>query len=425
MLSRSVKSLLAVPLLAWLAACPLAAQDWIVPDLQHLQRLDLRDLGYTLVNEIPSNSSAITSLLTAADGKIYGGTSGDEAYLFVFDPKINKVRHLGRIKGQQAIHHSLVQDREGYLYFGTGLNPFAPVQLSKGELGDFVDRTLWKDIQNHFKDYPGGHLFRYSPKESDKEVKLPDMECDVLDLGIPAANNSVYAMTISPEGKTIYGVTYPDGFFFTYDIAAKVFKTVGRIDSLKAYHGPERDWRSLPRALVCDDSGRVFTSGLGGNLFYFDPSAGKLVRTEMRVPGDRYPGQSIDYAVVENFARACDGTIYGGSSDGYLFAFCPDKMELRNLGKLRSNRRLRALTVGLDGRVYMMAGERTSTRPNQMFRYDPARACFDNLGVLIVDRSPYYYWRGYQFDCMVTGADGTLFLGESERQSHLFFYIPE
>ena len=76
------------------------------------------------MNEITANSSAVTSLLTSSDGKIYGGTSGEEAYLFIFDPVINKVRHLGKIDGQEGIHHSLVEDENGYIYIGTGKNIF-------------------------------------------------------------------------------------------------------------------------------------------------------------------------------------------------------------------------------------------------------------------------------------------------------------
>ena len=47
-----------------------------------------------------------------------------------------------------------------------------------------------------------------------------------------------------------------------------------------------------------------------------------------------------------------------------------------------------------------------------------------HLGVIAVDRSPYYSWRGYQFDSMATGTDGTVYIGESERRSHLFLYLP-
>ncbi len=73
-----------------------------------------------------------------------------------------------------------------------------------------------------------------------------------------------------------------------------------------------------------------------------------------------------------------------------------------------------------------MAGERpeTSSSPCQLYSFDPVQGEFRTLGLLIADRSPHYYWRGYQFDSMTTGPDGTIYLGESERRSHLFLYIP-
>lgn len=189
-------------------------QDWAKPLIKNLHRIDLRDLGYQQVNEIPANSSAITSLLTSKDGKIYGATSGDDAYLFVFDPAINKVKHLGKIKGPGGIHHALVQDTAGLIYIGGGKNVFEDITISHGGTGEeFIDKTLWLDIKNQYRDYEGGHLYRYNPSVSDDIVKLADMECDVLDLGIPVPNNSIYALTINPGRAEIYGLTYPDGHF--------------------------------------------------------------------------------------------------------------------------------------------------------------------------------------------------------------------
>ena len=62
------------------------------------------------------------------------------------------------------------------------------------------------------------------------------------------------------------------------------------------------------------------------------------------------------------------------------------------------------------------AGVTVARTADELIRYH------DKL--LIVDRSPYYYWRGYQFDAMVVGLEGTLYLGESERRSHLFLFLP-
>ena len=401
------------------------SQDWAKTLIKNQQRVDLRDLGYPLVNEIPVNSRAITSLITSSKGIIYGGTSGEEAYLLLFEPAINKVRHLGKIPGHTGIHHSLVEDKDGNIYIGTGKDMFEDVTLSKwGEGNDKLDVTLWKDIKNHYRSYPGGRLYSYKPS-SNGNVKLPDMEAEVEDLGMALANNSIYALTINPAGDEIYGLTYPDGHFFIYNIGRKKFTDLGEVDSKKVFHGPERHWRTLPRALVCDNEGKVYMSATNGHLKYYDPGSGKLVATSTAVPGDYYYMQFFqDYTAVEYFAKDANGLIYGGTTDGYLFSFDPKSMDLKNLGKVRESRRLRCLTVGKNGKVYMMAGERSTTRPCQFYSYNPDGGGFETHGLLIADRSPYYYWRGQQFDCMTTGLDGTIFIGESERKAHLFLYVP-
>jgi hypothetical protein len=403
------------------------SQDWAKTNIKELQRVDLRDLGYPFVNEIPENNSAITSLITARNGLIYGGTSGEECYLFMFDPAINKVRHLGKITGQEGIHHALVEDKNGFIYVGTGKNMFEEIPLSKGGIGpeETIDKSLWDDVQAHFRDYPGGHLYRYTPNLSNQKVKLPDMPCELEDLGIPLVRNSIYTLAINPSAGEIYGITYPDGHFFVYGIDSKKFTDLGTVDDKIVFHGPERYWRSLPRALICDLSGKVFFSGTGGMIRYYDPAAGKLISTDLKIPGDYYYLQFFeDYTVVDYFTMDPKGMIYGGTSDGYLFSLDPIAMKVINLGKMRASRRLRCLSVGPDGKIYIMAGERSSSRPCQFYSYDPLTGGYNDLGLLIVDRSPYYYWRGQQFDAMTTGKDGTIYIGESERRSHLFLYIP-
>jgi outer membrane protein assembly factor BamB len=431
--------------------------------IKNRQRVDLRNLGYPLVNEIPANSCYITSLLTAKNGIIYGATSGEQAYLFMFDPKMNKIRHLGKIAGATGVHHSLTEDKDGNLYIGTGknildefeLSKYGPrydqkdlmnwpdvetdfkehysdhvlyeMKLSQGLMGyQYVDLILWNDIKNHFQDYPGGHLYRYNPKESNKIVKLTDMQCELEDLGIPVPKNSIYALAVSPNGDAIYGLTYPDGHFFIYDITAKKFTDLGPLDDEVTFHGPERNWRSLPRALVCDEDGKVYTSGNNGELVYYCPKSGKIEKTGLLIPTDEYRAHPyIDYAVVEYFAKDSSGLIYGGSCDGYLFSFDPKKKQLINLGKPRAARRIRCLGVAKDGKVYMMAGERKPNKPCQLYTYDPNTAGYKNIGILQVDRSPYYMHQGYQFDAMTLGNDGTIFFGESDRRGTLFMYIPE
>jgi outer membrane protein assembly factor BamB len=428
-----------------LAQGSISAQDWALSNIQNLQRVDIRELGYPQINEVPENSSAITSLLTASSGKIYGGTTGENAYMFLFDPATNKAHHLGKLGDQRTIHHALVEDKNGFIYIGTGgVNMYESIELSDGGTGEyekdrFINPSLWEDIKRHFAGVPGGHLYRYDPNASERaapvqgifaadySVKFVGDECNAVDLGMPLQNNMIYAMTISPKGDEIYMLTYPDGHFIVYDIDEQKFEDKGEIDKEVVFHGPERHWRSLPRALVCDDSGRVFTSGTGGAIVYYDPAIDNIVTTSLTIPGEQYPiHRTSDFPVVEYFTRDNKGLIYGGTSDGYLFSLDPATLKLVNLGKARSAKRLRALSVAKNGKVYFIAGERPETSPNpcQFYSYDPETGGFETLGLLVVDRSPHYYWRGYQFDSMTLGLDGTIYLGESERRSHLFLYIP-
>ncbi len=403
------------------------SQDWAVTNIHDLQRVDLRDLGYPEANEIPENSSAITSLITSRSGLIYGATTGDESWLFLFDPSINKVRHLGRIPGQESVYHALAEDSQGFVYIGTGPDIFREFDLSKGGIGPekTFDITLWEDIKNHFSTYKGGHLYRYSPDESNRKVKTGDMPCELEDLGIPVPSNSICALTASPEGDRIYGLTYPDGHFIIYSVQAKKITDLGPIDEKIVFHGPERYVRSLSRDLICDNTGKVYFSSTSGSLEFYNPETEKIESTGCKIPGDYYYLQFFgDYDVIEYLAKGASGIIYGGTSDGYLFSFDPASSKIFNLGKVRASRRLRCLTVGLNGKVYLMAGERSASRPCQFYSYDPTSGGYGDLGLLIADRSPYYYWRGQQFDAMTTGKDGTIYLGESERRSHLFLYIP-
>jgi hypothetical protein len=398
-------------------------QHWVNPDFP-THRLDLRDLGYPEVNQVPANSSAITSLLAASNGRIYGGTTGEEAYLLVYDPSINKVRHLGRVPGEHGIHHALVEGADGALYFGTGRNVFGEVPLSRttkpGSNG--VAATLWDDVKRPYASYAGGHLFRYDPRKSDGQVLFPQDRCPAEDLGVPVANNGIYAMAIDAETAVIYGVTYPDGRLFAYDIAQKKFRDLGDIDGTVFFHGPEREWRSLPRALVIGPAHRLYTSGANGDLVYYDPEDNKIHSTGQRIPGEYYPVQAYTgHPVAEAFVKGPKGLIYGATSDGFLFSFDASGGRLTNLGKPRVSRRVRALGISR-GLVYVVAGERIE--PCRLFSYDPSGGGFRDLGILAVDRSPYYSWRGYQFDSMATAQDGTVYIGESERRSHLFLYLP-
>ncbi len=410
-----------------LIACAVFAQQWVNPHFD-THRLDYRDLGYPTQNLIPADNSRITALLAHSNGFIYGATSGrTQSYLFFYNRYINKVRPLGRIANAQGIHHTLLEGTGGEIFIGSGLNVLAPVKLTRdfpvSALG--IEKQLWKDITAVYAEFEGGHIYRYNPKTGDAKPYTSEDQCPVEDLGIPAPKNTIYAMTFNPDKTRIYGLTYPDAHLFVFDLASRQTKDLGEILEHKVYSGPERHWRSVPRALYCDPAtGNVYTSGDNGILLRYRPGAETLELTQMRLPGEYWEGlSSFDYPVVESFETDSHGNVHAGTNDGYLIRLDLKNEETIVLGKPRVMRRLRAMKISRDGTVYMISGE--FERSCKLHTYDlhGARG-FSELGPFAVDRSPYYSRRAYQFDAMAIGPDGAVFCGESDRGGKLFIYMP-
>jgi hypothetical protein len=402
------------------------AQKWVNPNFE-THRLDYRDLGYPAATEIPADDAPIASLLAHSNGKVYGATSGKQSYFFVYDYLTNKVYPLGQIPGSKGVHHSLIEGKGGLIYIGTGLNELALINLTKDiPYGRrTIEDQLWTDIKNKYKGFDGGHLFVYDPSKSDGEVYLNENIAIVVDLGIPVPANSIYSLAINKSRDKIYGISYPDCVFFEYDLKTKTFKNHGAWMTMKSYSGPERSWRSVPRSLICLEDGRVLSSGDGGQIIYFDPSKGDLTTSNMRLPGEYWITQNYNgFPVVEQLIPGPDGFVFGSTSDGFIFKIdiASDKMSV--IGKPRVERRVRALTMGNDKKLYMICGEKDNIC--RMFSYDISDedGGFLDYGVLGVDRSPYYARLGYQFDAMCTAKDGTIFIGESDRRAKLFFFIP-
>ena len=407
--------------LLFLLPCPTFAQKWINPNFD-AHRLDYRTLGYPDVSEIEADNAPITALLTAKDGRVYGATSGKTAsYLFVYDRAINKVHPLGRIGDAKGVYHTLVQAEDGTILIGGGLSMLAPVPLTQEFPGGFraIEKQLWKDIAAPYQDYPGGHLYRYDPAK-DTATRLPSEPCPLEDLGIPAPHNTVYALL--SNGGSIYGISYPDALFFVFNLATMKSVTFPLLER-KAYSGPERQWRSVPRAL-CSSFWGVCTSGDDGRIVYFDASAGKLVRTAMQIPGEYWEAWNYNgYPVIEQWIAGPKGRIFGTTSDGYLFEMRQDTGQIINLGKPRVQRRVRAATLGPGDQLYLVCGEFQDIC--KLISYDTKGLNgFRDWGALTVDRSPFYAKRATQFDAMATGPDGTIFIGESDRRACLFLFLP-
>jgi hypothetical protein len=406
---------------------PLAAQQWVNPHFE-THRMDYRDLGYPAQNLIEADNSMICALLTHSNGFVYGATSGKtQSYLFFYNRFINKVRPLGKIGKDNGVHHTLLEGKNGQIYIGTGRSIYEFVKLTKEfpiEI-EGIEKQLWKDIKAHFEGYEGGHIFRYDPETGDK-VRYTNIDvCPLEDLGIPVEGNSVYAMCLNRDSSKIYGLSYPDANFFIFDLDTRTTINLGDIFTHKVYGGPERHWRSVPRALYCHpETGHIYTSGDNGFLLRYRPESGELELTWMRLPGEYWEGlKSWDFPIIEQFVETRDRRLFASTHDGYLVEIDLLNEEVTVLGKPRMMRRMRAMAEGKDNKLYMITGE--FERSCKLHSYDlSGNKGFRELGPFSVDRSPYYSRRAYQFDAITVGPDGTVFCGESDRGGKLFFYIP-
>ena len=350
-------------------------------------RIDLRELGYPPVDVIPSEESAVRALAVAPDGALYGVTSGRRSHLFVLHPAHGYVQPLGYLNGVSTVYNSLAVSRKGEVYVGSG------------------DKD--------------GHLFRYAPPANEDEQPIRvDAPVEVADLGAPAAGEGIYALAISPGSDTIYGVTHPGGQFFSYSVMAGEFHLSGKVAENPAPGENFEQEKSIGRAIVVGDNGSAYTSGENGALFRaFGTSLQKLPVSLPGVPG-REPFQRVDA-----WAAGPCGALYGGTSDGYLFRFDPERLAIENLGKPLNQYRIRGLAFSRNGKLYGVGGD--DDEMARLFSYDPARGAYELLGMIDVNRRPFYTWQAYVIGAMAIGLDDTIYFGQAERRSKLYLYYPE
>jgi hypothetical protein len=361
-------------------------------------RIDLRNLGYPPEDLIPSDESAIRALAVAPDGAIYGATSGKRSHLFMLSPQHGYVQPLGVLPGVSTVHRSVVVSTQGEVFIG-------------GSIG--VDNG-----GGGYENYAGGHLLKYAHRNDEQTQIRIGHPLAVTDLGAPVAGDGIYSLAIDRKAGTIYGLTYPHGHFFSYDLSGSRFHAHGQVATERMPGEKFENEYAIGRALAIDDDGIVFTSGQGGRLCRLVPSSGALESLNLYLPG--VLGREV-YNRVDAWAAA-DGMLYGGTSDGYLFRLDPKALHVENLGKPLNQARIRGLAFA-GGKLYGAGGD--DDEMARLFSYDPARGVYEILGMIDVNHRPYYAWQAYVVDALAAGTDGALYIGQAERKSNLYIYYPE
>lgn len=372
-------------------------------------RLDLRFLGHPPLDVIPPGEASVTSLVVSTDGRLYGGTSGKKAHLFVLDPRWGHVFPLGFLPGEQSVFHSLAAAPDGSLYIGTCL----PLRGQLHERG--------KDVISRYEGYSGGHIYRFNTqKERQNRIRMQNPDPNrplpfIEDLGAAVPGEGIVCLIMGVN--ELCGVTFPKGHFFVMDLETGNTRDLGPIC------GPpmnEEPFRSIPRALLKDKKERIWGAGDNGILFHYNSQTKEIIKhPESRLPSVR--GREFK-TIVDALVMGPDGLIYGGTSDGFIFRFDPDTLKIVNLGKPLWQHRIRGLAFSQDGDLWGIGGDRGGAA--RLFVYRRLEGSYENIGLLHVNRMPHYAWMAFEAESMVAGKDGTLFIGEYGLRAHLFLLFP-
>jgi hypothetical protein len=164
------------------------------------------------------------------------------------------------------------------------------------------------------------------------------------DLGIVHDNEGIITMNMDTRRGLIYGLTWPTGYLFRYDVTKKELKNTGPFTG-KGELGIGLDFRVICRSIVIDpEDGTVYLTNAEGQIKYL--KVGKdVVET---VQGDDLnkdyfgnydvsTGGSMAYNWRQAFWYAPTKKIYGiHGNSGYLFCYNPAISSVDVLERLTS-----------------------------------------------------------------------------------------
>ncbi|OVE78796.1 hypothetical protein BVY01_04385, partial [bacterium I07] len=279
----------------------------------------IHDSGFELSHD------TYNGLLAAGDGRIYYVQSSESyevgAQMYCYDPAVDSIKHLGDIteacgeKGLKTIaqgkSHVIFVENKGVLYFATHLGYYSLV--------DGMEKIGVPPAG--YKPYPGGHFLAYdiNTGKFDDLAKAPHGE-------------GILTMNMDTLRGRIYGITWPIGFFITYDLISGELKNLGRV-SKEGENGRGENYRTLCRSIAIDpgDGSVYFTNG-DGDIFRYDykeETIHVVKDADMRKdyfglydvtsPGHMgYNWRQIVWYEPENVFYGVHG------NSGYLFRFDPD-----------------------------------------------------------------------------------------------------
>jgi len=357
---------------------------------------------------IPPGESAISALATGASGNIFGGTGGSRAHFFFYSPlpDADLVVDVG-VVAENARITALAAHPDGRVFGSTA----ALDGSSEGRIFAYIPcEYLFEAAIESCDPGEARKIMDTPPRDSVTAfVDDPCHSCGKIEtLAVPVEGEGVTSLVLCKENTLLCGLSSKKGILFTYDLATGAVAQKGQADEVWNYSS----------ALITGTDGHVYGAKSEGRIFRYNTETDRIEDTGVQAPSLK--GRQL-YNKVEVWAKdEFSKIIYGGTSDGLLFTFDLASMKITTLGKPVKEDRIRALTVGADGRVYGIGGEENGCA--HLFCYNPETRDMRDLGMPMACVEE--HWYGYQFAAAATGKWGEVYLGESDRISHLFIYFP-
>ncbi|HET8549405.1 MAG TPA: hypothetical protein VFL57_15440 [Bryobacteraceae bacterium] len=294
-------------------------------------------IAKTYNSRFPQAHDTYNGMGTGSDGRIYYVLSSERfdvgAQMRSFDPATGRIEELGDLtaacgeKDRKTIvqgksHVSFVES-DGKLYFATHLGYYSII-------GGMEKMGI---PPAGYEPYPGGHLLAFDMKTRGFE-----------DLAAAPEREGIITMAMDTQRKRIYGLTWPTGYFFRYDLPRREMKNLGRVAD-DGENGVGKRYQTICRSITVDprDGSAYFTNAKGDILRYrYDRDALETIaednmRKDYFGRYDPHAPGHMGYNWRQTVWHAGSNSVYGvHGNSGYLFRFDPSARGLEVLDRITS-----------------------------------------------------------------------------------------
>ncbi len=286
----------------------------------NLSSSEPRLTAQTFNSGFPDAHDTYNGMGTGSDGKIYYVLCSERydlgAQMYAYDPAARKIQHVGDLteacgeKDKKTIvqgkSHVNFVEMDGKLYFSTHIGYYSIIDGME-KMG--IPPAGWKP-------YPGGHLLAYDLKSGRFE-----------DLGIVPQREGVLTTNMDSRRGRIFGLTWPSGIFFRFDIAKKQMKSFGSVFA-EGENGNGATYRTICRSIAVNlDDGSAWFTNSEGTIYWYNartdavvPIVGEDMKKDYFGLYDPTSAGHMGYNWRQTFWYAPENAIYGvHGNSGYLF----------------------------------------------------------------------------------------------------------